>query len=141
MISGVRTYLSARVLEIDSDFREWDDGFNKENIPSTLLNKSFFIEYEISGVDNSENTFLTDTISTKITLFYKGFRDVKTALDTSMDLTDNIRINILSKAKIGLTSYLNITNSSVVASPIDESNDNSIAVEMNFDFIETKAIC
>ncbi len=140
MISDVRSYVSARILEIDSDFREWNDGFNKDNIPSSLLDKSFFVEYGLETPDQ-ENTFITDTIAVTLTVFFKGFRNVKVALDSSMDLADDIRINVLSKAKLGASNYLNITNLSMESSPIDESNDNSIAIEMTFNFLTTKAIC
>lgn len=140
MISGARSYISARILEIDSDFEEWEDGFNKDNIPSSLMDKSFFIEYALE-TPTQENTFIIDTTSATLTLFFKGFRNIKEALDSSMDLADTIRINVLSKAKIATGNYLNIINLSLVPSPIDESNDNSIAIEMTFNLTETKAIC
>lgn len=140
MISGIREYIDDRVKEIDSDFSEWEDGFNMENIPSTLMDKSFFVEYGISSVAD-DKTLIIDTIEVTLRLFFKGFRNVKDALDNSMDLADNIRINILGKGNIANSDYLTAQNTGMVASQINESNDNSLVVEMTFNFEQPKAIC
>lgn len=113
--------------------KEWDDAFNKDNIPSNILNKSYFMSYGINTVDNSVP--LEDNINISIDCFFKGYRNPKEALDNAMELCNSIRLEILSRESIASfieVNILTIDSVSQISEPLNSSNDNSILVNLEF---------
>lgn len=140
MISDVRSYCNDRVIQVDSDFRQWADAFNKENIPSNILDKSFFIEYDVAGTVPLD-TYVEDTISVTLSLFFKGYSNPQAALDNAIDTAEKMRENIIGIVNIRDSSFLTVEPSSITPLPVDTSNDNSIVIEMVFIFKYISAIC
>jgi hypothetical protein len=114
-------------------FREWEDAFNKDNIPKNILNKSYFMSYGITTVENSVP--LEDNINIVIECFFKGYRNPKEALDNAMVLCNSIRLEILNRESIASfleVNILAIDSVSQIPEPLNSSNDNSILITLEF---------
>ncbi len=114
-------------------FKEWKDGFNRDNIPKSVLNKSYFMSYEINTVENG--TQMEDNISITLEHFFKGYRNPQDAIDNAMELCNSIRLEILDPQTIASFSevtILGIDSVSQIPEPLNASNDNSIIVTTSF---------
>lgn len=129
-ISKVRDFISARLKEEDSSFKQWGDGFNRDNIPRTIFNKCYFIRLSNPTNNVTENGYVDDNIEAELELFFKGFRDPQEAIDKALDVAYNIKLRSSNPCHWDNTiKYVSVD--SVVAEPI-ESNDNSIIIRLSY---------
>lgn len=130
MISEVRSFIRSRVLEEDSAFKEWKDGFNSENIPSSILNKSYHVL--ISNPSNivTENCLVDDNISAEVKLYFKGGKNIQDALDNAMETAYNIKLRSSNPSNYtDVIKYVSVD--SVIPDPLP-TNDNSILITLNY---------
>lgn len=130
MISSVRDFMIARIKEESSDFKEWKDGFNRDNIPRTIFNRAFFIQYNSVTLQDDEGCFFFDDVSMNVDLFFKGFRDPQSALDSAMDTAQNIRRRAMNPKRAG-DVIKRVDGLSITPEPVD-TNDNAIIVSLSF---------
>ena len=141
-LSKVRAYISERILNQDPSFKEWKDGFNFENIPRNIFDKSYHMEYQVPSIERG-NTYNTHTVLVTLKMFYKGYRDPQASLDTAMDLSNLIGISIQDIAAMAAFratdnfSIQEIRLNSQIAEPL-EDNDNAmiITTEIELDIIQ-----
>ena len=144
-ISKVRTYLSNQVKTIDSDFYEWEDAFNIDNIPSNIKDKSYHIAYEIPTSADFD-THLEDAIDVTVSVFFKGYRTPAATLDTAMDLCNDIRIQAVKKESIEAfrstddNPIFGVISNSIVPTTIP-SNDNQVVITLQFTIRMAQTIC
>jgi hypothetical protein len=132
-VSQVRTYFNDRVREVDSNLKVWDDAFNIDNVPESLIDTYYHVQYNSVGVSTNNDVSIEDSVSVVITLWKKGFRDPIEAYDSINDLGLCIRLNCLQPAKIALTDNIRQVESvSVLSEPIEGSNDNIIKLSLEF---------
>lgn len=130
-ITAIRPYFRARLNALG--FREWKDGFNFENIPSTILDKSFHIEVpsgaRLNAFDMTSNDITQDVV---VRVFFKGFRNPADAIDTAMLRYEQILESVLaSENRIGV-DIKNVYFSSMQILPLSDSNDNAVILEISF---------
>ncbi len=130
MISDVRTYLKAQLIATNSDFREWRDGFNRDNIPKSVFNKSFFISYSNSSNNLTSGQMVDDNISATVELFFKGFRDPQEAIDVAMDLAHLFKLRASDPCNF-TSGIKHVVGNSITPEPV-VSNDNSIIITLDF---------
>ena len=132
MISAARDFIKARLLEENSAFKQWGDGFNRDNIPRTIFDKAYFIRLSNPSNNVTENGYIDDNIEAELELFFKGFRDPQEAIDKALDVAYNIKRRSSNPCHWDTTiKYVSID--SIVAEPI-ESNDNSIIIRLVYSF-------
>lgn len=131
--ASCRSYFRTRMLALG--YREWTDGFNVENIPSTLLsrNKMFHIESpSASRADafDMESQDVDQDIVLRV--FLKGYRNPADAIDSAMTAKDTIIEDILdSDNRLGAVVKNVYYNNSQI-NPLDETNDNAVVLEISF---------
>ena len=129
-ISVVRSFVSNRVLEEDSNFKQWGDAFNRDNIPRSIFDRAYFIQYENPSNNDTENCYVDDNVTATLELFLKGYRSPQEALDNAMDKA--YRIKLRSSNPTHWTDLIkHVVVESVVPSPVD-SNDNSIIITLEY---------
>lgn len=114
-------------------FKEWKDGFNRDNIPKSTLDKSYFMSYSINTVENGIT--MEDNINVTLETFFKGYRDPQTAIDNAMELMNTVRLEILDPETIASfvdVNLLGIDSVSQTPTPLNTSNDNSIIITTEF---------
>lgn len=129
-ITSVRPFYKNR-LEI-LGFSQWDDGFNFQNIPSTILDKAFHIEVNpaVGGVINPHVQNLQMPVTIRV--FRKGFRDINAGIDSALEDVENIICDILLPSVRLSSAIKNVVFDGFSVNPLDGSNDNAIMIEMNF---------
>lgn len=130
--ASCRSYFRTRMVALG--YKEWKDGFNFENIPSTLLsrNKMFHIESPSASRSDAYDMQSQD-VDQDITLrvFLKGYRDPASAIDDALSTEDTILEDILdSDNRLGATLKNVYFNNSQIL-PLDETNDNAVILEIN----------
>lgn len=132
-VSQVRTYFNARVQEVDSNLKVWDDAFNINNVPESLVDTYYHVQYNNVAVSSNNDVSFEDSVSVVVTLWKKGFRDPIAAYDELNDLGLCIRLNAVQPSKISLTDNIRqVECTSVTSSPIEDSNDNIVQLSLEF---------
>jgi hypothetical protein len=129
----VRPFIRGRMNALG--FREWADGFNTSNIPSTLLDKSYHIQsnnFVTIGLNQHSQDLNMQVI---LRVFRKGFRDVASGIDTSINDSETIIKDLLAPSvRIGTAGFKNIVFNNLGLEPI-ESNDNIIIASLDLNFL------
>jgi hypothetical protein len=117
-------------------FKEWRDGFNSENIPSTLLDGSFHFEYGPISSGPANQRAHQFTMSFTIRVFFKGYRDPYQGIDESLVDADEILAELLSpQIRLSQPCIKDIRPVSIQPIPLQNTNDNALILEMNFQSI------
>ena len=131
-ISQVRTYFKSRLSETDSDFREWTDGFNRENIPNNIYDKAYHIAYGSLASSALSDNFIEDNLSVSIQLFFKGYRDPAQAIDDALDKAHNFRLRCVSFPNATTGDDIKNVILTTMIPDFPESNDNMIIIDLEF---------
>jgi hypothetical protein len=112
-------------------YTEHDDGFAVDNIPETILDKSFhvFIETIDGGPINHTHQDTESTVVLRV--FFKGYRLVSEAIDNSILSVEEIIFDVCKVANRTAT-LLNVVFNSADFNPLNAENDNGVFVEMRF---------
>lgn len=121
-----RTHLNALSL------KEHPDGFNVENIASTILDNSYHLEIGTIATSASNQRDHIFAMPIKVRVFLKGYRDPANEIDAAIALSENIMAEVLKPSNRYGTDIKDIIPVSIVPTPLDESNDNSVILEMDF---------
>lgn len=129
-LTAIRPYFRARMNALN--YNEWRDGFNFNNIPSTVLNLSYHIE-TISGNGVSFNQ-LDQVINQDVTIrvFFKGYRKPQDAIDSAMNAYSDILDACLDPANRLNQSFKNILFTSMQMDPLADTNDNAVILSLTF---------
>ena len=133
-LSAVRPLMRTQMDSLG--YREWSDGFNFENIPSTIFDESYHLA--VGVVSGSPADLSTHTFDYPVTLrvFLKGFRDPAEAIDDALLRSDEILGSFLAEniRATNTNGIVNIAPGSVQVTPYDQTNDNAVILEMVFNF-------
>lgn len=129
----VRPYFRARLNALG--YKEWSDGFNFDNIPENIIDKSYHLDAnQITNTQLNHNDLeVSHTVVTRV--WFKGFKTVKEALDRTMERIDDIMVEVLKPTNrvTGTGGLRNVTLDNVVIEPLADSNDNTIRVSLTWD--------
>lgn len=113
--------------------REWKDGFNWENNPSTILDKSYHLEFPRGYRDGAYDMATSDIrFEVTVRVFLKGFRNPADSIQEAIRYWDLINARILASANRAGTEIKNIYFDSHQIIPLSASNDNVAILEMTF---------
>jgi|JI10StandDraft_1071094.scaffolds.fasta_scaffold1882068_1 hypothetical protein len=128
----IRTYLTDRLLEVDSDFEVFDEAFDTNNVGTNDFDKRFHIFYGSVVTTASNQNTTQDNVTATVTLNFSGSRNSTEQLDDAMDLALQYRINCLRRPKyVGQTFIKNVVCQNIDATPLD-TNDNAIQIRLTF---------
>jgi hypothetical protein len=128
-LTKIRPYFRGRLEGLG--YREHLDGFNIENVPQTLIDRSFHILVTSIRGGPINHTHQDTEAQVEVVLFFKGFRDVAAAIDTSIDEVEKI-VKDVCKVSNRTSELLNVVFDGVDFAPLNDQNDNSVLVRMNF---------
>jgi hypothetical protein len=125
---------------IDSNYKEWTDALNIENIPNTLIDNYYHINLGTFVSSPQSDQHIVDSGAVTLTIFKRAFNNTSGARDTVLDAAHCIRIDLINPKnvethKVSIDGNIEVVeSSSISAIEIDESNDNIIKVEIEFNF-------
>jgi len=129
-LSQVRTFIKQQIALVDSSLKEHTD-FNEENIPQTQIDSFYMIEYGTISSEHDDNS-LADNFPVTVKLFKRGFKSPIVTLDSLMDAANEIRLCIVNTQAALTTNILDIEAISIFPEPINETNDNTIKISLEF---------
>lgn len=131
-LSDVRTYFRTRLNYLG--YKEWDDGFNYENIPENIIDKAYHIENFEGDKVSLNQTDLEIDMKVVTRIYFKGFRTIKEALDRADEKLETIFVEVLKPTNrlTGSSGLRDIQLDSFVKLPIAASNDNTILAEITW---------
>ena len=127
--SAIRPYF--RDSFVAAGFNEWQDGFSFDNIPETLLDRSFhvFIESISGGPINQADQDSSATVIANV--FFRGYRDVTIAIDESIVGLEAI-VKQVCKAQNRVSAVRNVVFDGADFAPISIVNDSSVLLTLRF---------
>lgn len=128
-LSNVKTYFRSRLDGLA--YSEWKDGFAFDNIPETILDRAYHVFIESISGGPINHTHQDTESEVVVRLFYRGYRDVSTAIDESISGVEAIIADVCKVAN-RTSVLLNVVFSGAEFSPLNDENDNSVFVEMRF---------
>lgn len=132
-LTAIRPYFRSRLSALG--FTEWTDPFNPENIPASLLDRSFhqFIE-SIIGVQK-DNVSQVMEASVVIRLAFKGFSDPASAVDEALNRAEIVISDLINPSSYNAASppITGVFLDSLDIEPFsDELNDNVVVASCVF---------
>ena len=127
----VRSYFRTALVALG--FKEWTDAFNVDNIPSTILDKSFHLSAPSGsrrgGYDQQKQDAET---SVAIRIARKGYKNPANAIDQCLVDVDAIITQCLDITRRNESGIKNVYNGGHSITALDASNDNVAVLEINF---------
>ena len=127
MISSIRKQLVDLIALHDPNLKQWSDWQNIDNIPATLLNKSYHIAYSLTSISKGQNNERYE-ISVQVRQFFGGQRDTIKLYDSSVDSAEALKDHLASDPLI--------TPVSIDVESISSNNDNKIVTTINLTLIK-----
>lgn len=129
----VRPYFRTKLESLG--FVEWRTEFNVENIPRTLLTKSYHIESGIIAPTASNHQVHKFNCPIVIRVFLKGYLDPASAIDDAYISAQSILSAILPPAQRLNATVNDVVPTSIAVNPLNDANDNSVILEIGFDAV------
>jgi hypothetical protein len=129
-LTKVRPFFRNRLLGLG--FLEHEDVFNRENIPKTVIDKSFHALIQSFDGGPINHTHQDVVVGVLVTVVFKGFRDVSETMDRAILEVECIIKDVCNIA-VRTSDLLNVVFSGADFSALNLENDNSVLVELSFD--------
>lgn len=131
MISDIRSYFRSQIISVDSELVENPSAFYYQDIPETIIDRSYQIE--INNINNLvRNSHFEDFINVKVCIFGFGYRDEIENYDCLLDKAICIRNNIIDLRNFtGKFTISDIRNTSIASSQLP-GDDNGFKIDMDF---------
>ena len=129
--TDLRPYFQARLAAVDPDFREWEDGFNVDNIPSTILDKSWHLRFDPFSYVGTAHTCLSFDCGLTMSVFFKGYRNPQEAIDSALFFADAIIKECTNPVhRLNQPKIKNVLPSTVAVRELGATNDNAVVLEI-----------
>jgi hypothetical protein len=133
--TDVRPYFRERIKSAAPKLAEWKDGFNEENIPATLIQKSCFhiLVGRFQMVKRNQNGCHEFSGVATVNLYADGTKDPQKCIDEIIATGQAIAIeSIKAKNRATQPSLKNVELGNFDPSALSISNDNKIRLTMDF---------
>ena len=132
--STLKPYFQSRMEAVDTELREWEDAFNVDNIPSTILDKSWHITFSPASYNTGgAHTCLSFECPITLRVFFKGYRNPREAVDMALIFADAILKECTKPVqRLNQPSIKNVLPNNVDIRELSDSNDNAAILEISF---------
>lgn len=132
--SVVRPYFN-KVLT-DRGYTEHPDAFATDNIPATVIDKSFHTGLgPIAGLGQNHLDQRTE-MRVVLRTYYMGYRTPQEAVDLAIEESEEILKQLVkveeNAGRADTTGMLNVVLNEVALDPLDASNDNAVVVTSSY---------
>lgn len=141
--SSLRKHINEQIQAYDSDLVEWEDAFNNNNIPQSIIEHSYHIGLDPIGGTPTDDQDIRDVMSVSISFWTTAPSQNETIepLLALMDKVCEIRNRIISPSNLELFRRANLSDNvplsieaaGVTPEPINDTNDNTLKVILELD--------
>lgn len=125
----VRPYFRARANE-QSGWSEWTDGFNVDNIPSSVLDKRYHIGVPSVPPSLIEQRDVTASATIDVVVFFKGYRNPASCIDTAVSQTQAFMKSCLKASN--RCTFINVKLNGLDFEALNADNDNHVKATVSF---------
>ena len=131
-LSNVRGYF--RTHFDAAGYEEWTDAFNRDDIPHSIINKSYHILNPTIVQTNHNQLHLELVETVEATFILKGYRTPADAVDDAHTEIEALLDRILghSNRTKSVAGIKNVVLDNIDIEPYSEDNDNMVRVTMRF---------
>lgn len=127
----VRPYFRTRLDSLG--YSEWTDGFDFENVPETILDRSYHLEIGSMSLIGTNQTLVDIAYPILVRVYLKGFRDPATAIDDAVEAGEGIICDVTKVTNANGQGIKDVQFASFDVLPKDvASNDNIVLLELSF---------
>lgn len=132
--STIRPYFQERMSVIDTELKEWEDAFNVDNIPATILDKSWHLDFSpFSYNTGGAHTCLSFECPITLSVFFKGYRNPVEAVDMALLFADAILKECTKPVqRLNQPKIKNVLPGNISVRELSDSNDNAAVLEIQF---------
>lgn len=132
--STIRPYFQERMGAVDPEFKEWEDAFNIDNIPATIIDKSWHLQFQpFSYNTGGAHTCLSFECPITLSVFFKGYRNPVEAVDMALIYADAILKECTKPVqRLNQPKIKNVLPNNVSVRGLSDSNDNAAVLEIQF---------
>jgi hypothetical protein len=130
-LADVKRYFTTHAKALD--FKEHEDGFAWDNIPSSKLHRAFHVEALEFPVLPQNQMALEFQPTPTVRLFFKAFRNVSEGIEMATN-AGQVYINrvLAPEYRLHQLSIKNIIVTRFTIEPLGDSNDNAVIARIEF---------
>lgn len=121
------------ILVSSMSHTEWKDAFNFENIPGTVLDKAFHLEFGNLDPGQQNQNAIEFEQKCIVRLFAKGGVDTTATRDRAIARAQELIQYALGRRRLTTTGIKNVKLSGLTFEPFADSNDNIVMARAEFD--------
>lgn len=129
-LTEVRPYFRTRLDALG--YEEWTDGFDFEQVPETILDRSYHLTVGSMSLINSDHTVINMSYPILVRIYLKGFRDPAEAIDDAIEAGEAIICDITSVTNGMQQGIKDVTFNSFDILPKNANNDNIALLDFSF---------
>jgi hypothetical protein len=129
-LTAVRPYF--RNLLNDLNYREWEDGFNVDNIPNTVLNRSYYVGPPSVSRRRQDQGDLEVDVLVQIEVIFKGYRNPRTGIDNAVEACQEILLQACNARNRLTAAIKDVQFQNMALEPLNAANDNHIRMRLDF---------
>lgn len=129
---NIRPYVRSQLTSLV--FKEWTDGFADDNIPSSILDRSYFMTFGTASEDQTNALDVEVTQEVEVRVYFKGFRNPQAAIDLCLPECESIIAKLCKYTDYTLAGLKQVRFQSLDLEPLqDEQNDNVVRAVFVFE--------
>lgn len=126
----VRPYFRTRLDGLG--YKEWTDGFDYQNVPETILDRSYHLTVGAMSLNTSSHTVNDINYPILLRVYLKGFRDPASAIDDAVEQGEAIICDVTDANNAHGQGIKDVQFVSFEPVPKDVTNDNIVLLELSF---------
>jgi hypothetical protein len=133
MMTDVLAYVRGAMSGLPGGYKEWLSGFNSENIPRSVIDKSYFVKFGAARTKQTDQRSSQLEMPFVVQVYRGGQRDSLANRDagiSSFDAVLKAMIKIIPATNSA--GVLNVTFQGGAPRQFDKSNEHAVLVEMSF---------
>lgn len=132
-LATVRPYFKAAMLTLSTDYREWEDAFNIDNIPNSELPKAYHLALNGATLVSMSLSCFQFDVNVTLNVWEKGFKTPKDAVDSGAKKIEAIIKECCRHSRrLSQPSIKNVVPSGFNLEAISSTNDNTARLVIQF---------
>lgn len=130
----VRSYLKARLSELDPDLTEWPEPFDKDNLPESILDSTYQISMSNVSITLPSDISVNHSLTAEVHLFRRGYKEVIEEHDSLLDFATCFSLYCADPERTALTDNIRLCAASAISlEPYQVDNDNIVRCIVSFE--------
>jgi hypothetical protein len=131
-MNEVINYFKNIALVLDPSLKFWEQYFDDENIPSSILNKTFQIMISETRTESLNDNFEREDYSVRVSFFFKAKKDNHSDVVSSLDYVNIFKRACLHPSAQHVLANIKTVKCDRIIPEFLPSNDNALRVRLEF---------